>query len=178
MNKNREQQIKLLVGLPASGKSSYISEIVRKDLDATPPIILTLDSYLIKTFGQYQINASTIEEHRKRVLIVRKFLLTVIEELQYQQFDFIIEDGFFTRDSRSWFVSELQKINSSFKIDFLWFNPTPSELLSRMKHRNKLEDHRKFNISFDILETMSKIFEPPTEAECKALGASLTIHNS
>ncbi len=86
----------LISGLPASGKTTYATEL-RKRVNG---VLFNLDRWLITTFGRYSLPEVGQDEHTRRVLACRELMWESASELLRRNVDVILDDGFFYREHR------------------------------------------------------------------------------
>jgi AAA domain len=169
--------IKLTVGLPASGKSSFVQKAYMEEALKQMSVILTLDEFLINIYGSYDLNSQNILQHRERVKIVRHFFLSTIRDFSSYNFVYFIDDGFFTKETRKWYIGEIRSILSECKIELHYLKCTKKEMIKRVNLRNCNLPKGNFYIEPTMLNQMFELFEPPTEEECKSLDVDLFTHD-
>jgi predicted kinase len=86
----------LISGLPASGKTTYATEL-RKRVNG---VLFNLDRWLITAFGRYSLPEVGQDEHTRRVLACRELMWDSASEFLRRNVDVILDDGFFYREHR------------------------------------------------------------------------------
>ena len=157
--------VHLISGLPCSGKTTY-SIALRAD---TGGVHVSLDYWLITSFGAYSIESRGHDEHVRRVLASRTLIWDVASEFLRRQVDVILDDGFFLRENRMQLITSAQRLGVGAKIHFL---DTPTDVLRRLlEARNAKLPQYNFKIDPQLLDTFVDLFEAPTREE----GAELVV---
>ena len=149
----------LVTGLPCAGKTTYSVKLKAK----TAGVHLSLDRWLITSFGQYSIDEVGHDEHFGRVIACRKLIRDVAVELLQRNVDVILDDGFFLRENRVHYSDFAASLGVETKTHFL---DTPKEIIrSRVTQRNATLPQFNFKISPAMLEWFFDVFEKPSAAE-------------
>lgn len=146
----------LISGLPASGKTTYATEL-RKQVDG---VLFCLDRWLITMFGQYSIPVVGQDEHTRRVLACRELMWGAASELLTRSVDVILDDGFFYREHRMRHVALAAGIGAETVIHFV---DTPLEqVLVRLERRNADLPRYNFYIDPGTLEGFLAMIQRPS----------------
>ncbi len=157
--------VHLLSGLPCSGKTTYAAAL-KAD---TGGVHLSLDYWLITTFGTYAIAGVGHEEHVRRVLECRQLIWSAAVESLRGDADVILDDGFFLREDRVHAVALAQRLGARAKVHYL---SAPLDVLqARIAARNAKLPTYNFKISPEMLHAFVELFEVPTVRE----GAELVV---
>ena len=149
----------LISGLPASGKTTYASEL-RARVDG---VLFGLDRWLITAFGRYSLPSVGQEEHTRRVLACRELMWESASELLKRGVDVILDDGFFYREHRMRHVALAAGVGADTTIHFI---DTPLEQLrSRLERRNANLPRYNFHIDPATLEGFLAMVERPAPDE-------------
>ncbi len=149
----------LICGLPCSGKSTYAHAL----RDRRNAVLLSLDRWLIKSFGRYPVDTVGHEEHLRRVYANRELIWEVAAEFLHRGTDVILDDGFFLRADRADYASRAAAAEATTTIHFL---DTPAEeVRKRVEIRNRSLDEFQFEIAPDALDVYISIFEKPQPDE-------------
>lgn len=81
----------LISGLPCSGKTTYAVGL-RADTNC---VLLSLDRWLIASFGRYSIASVGHEEHTRRVIACRELIWEAAAEFLRRSVDVILDDASF-----------------------------------------------------------------------------------
>ena len=149
----------LITGLPCAGKTTYSLKL-KAD---TAGVHLSLDHWLITSFGQYSIDEIGHDEHLGRVIACRKLIQEVAAELLQRSVDVILDDGFFLREDRVRYSDFAASFGAQTKTHFL---DTPKDIIRlRVAQRNATLPQFNFKISPAMLEWFFDVFEKPSAAE-------------
>ncbi len=149
----------LITGLPCAGKTTYSVKLKA----ATAGAHLSLDRWLITSFGQYSIDEVGHDKHSGRVIACRKLIQDVAAELLPRNIDVILDDGFFLRENRVQCSVFAASLGAETKTHFL---DTPKDIIrSRVSERNATLPQFNFKISPAMLEWFFDVFEKPSAAE-------------
>ncbi len=150
----------LITGLPCAGKTTYSVKFKAE----TAGVHLSLDRWLITSFGQYSIDEVGHDEHLGRVVACRKLIQDVAAELLQRNIDVILDDGFFLRENRVQCSDFAASLGAETKTHFL---DTPKDIIrSRVAQRNATTlPQFNFKLSLAMLEWFFDVFEKPSAAE-------------
>jgi predicted kinase len=149
----------LISGLPASGKTTYATDL-RRQVDG---VLFCLDRWLITLFGRYSLPEVGQDEHTRRVLACRELIWDSASELLQRSVDVILDDGFFYREHRMRHVALAASIGAAAKIHFV---DTPlDELRVRLERRNADLPRYNFHINPATLEGFLDMLERPLADE-------------
>ena len=151
--------VHLICGLPAAGKTTYSTALK----ETTGGVLLSLDRWLITTFGQYSIDALGRDEHVRRVIACRKLIWSVAEEFLNRDLDVILDDGFFLREHRAQFAAMAKRMQADTTVHFV--NTGKDTIASRLKNRNQALPPENFEINPSMLEQFLYWFELPSANE-------------
>lgn len=157
----------LISGLPASGKTTYATEL-RKQVDG---VLFCLDRWLITMFGRYSIPTVGQDEHTRRVLACRELIWESASELLKRSVDVILDDGFFYREHRVYHVALASAIGAGATIHFV---DTPlDQVRVRLERRNADLPRYNFHIDAGTLQGFLEMIQRPSPDE----GARVVIVN-
>ncbi len=149
----------LISGLPCSGKSTYALR-VRDQRDA---VLLSLDHWLITSFGRYPVDVVGHDEHLRRVYACRELIWGVAAEFLRRRSDVVLDDGFFLRCDREHHIRLARDLGAAAVIHFV---ETPArELRRRLVERNRNPGIFQFSIAPAALAGYTAIFERPSADE-------------
>ena len=149
----------LISGLPASGKTTYATEL-RRQVDG---VLFGLDRWLITLFGRYSIPVVGQDEHTRRVLACRELMWEAASELLKRSVDVILDDGFFYREHRMRHVALASEVGSESVIHFI---DTPlDQVVVRLARRNADLPRYNFHIDPATLEGFLAMIERPSPDE-------------
>ena len=149
----------LITGLPCAGKTTYSLRLKAE----TAGVHLSLDHWLITSFGQYSIDAVGHDKHLGRVIACRKLIQDVAAELLQRSIDVILDDGFFLRENRVQYSDFAASLGANTKTHYL---DTPRDIIrSRVAQRNATLPQFNFKISPAMLEWFFDVFEKPSAEE-------------
>ncbi len=149
----------LITGLPCAGKTTYSVKLKAE----TAGVHLSLDHWLITSFGRYSIDEIGHDEHLGRVIACRKLIQDVASELLQRNVDVILDDGFFLRENRVQYSDFAAALGVETKTHFL---DTPKDIIrSRVAQRNATLPQFNFKISPAILDWFFDVFEKPSATE-------------
>ena len=149
----------LISGLPASGKTTYATEL-RQQVDG---VLFGLDRWLITLFGRYSIPVVGQDEHTRRVLACRELMWEAASELLKRSVDVILDDGFFYREHRMRHVALASEVGSETVIHFI---DTPlDQVVVRLARRNADLPRYNFHIDPATLEGFLAMIERPSPDE-------------
>lgn len=155
----------LISGLPASGKTTYATEL-RANVDG---VLFCLDRWLITAFGRYSLPDVGLDEHTRRVLACRDLIWESAAELLKRSVDVILDDGFFYREHRMRHVALAADIGANTITHFV---DTPlDQVRSRLERRNADLPRYNFRIDPATLEGFLSMVERPSPDE----GAQIVI---
>lgn len=155
----------LISGLPASGKTTYATELRRK----VDGVLFCLDRWLITMFGRYSIPTVGQDEHTRRVLACRELIWESASELLKRSVDVILDDGFFYREHRMHHVRLASGIGAETVIHFV---DTPlDQVRVRLERRNADLPRYNFHIDAGTLEGFLDMIQRPSPDE----GARIVI---
>jgi predicted kinase len=155
----------LLSGLPGSGKSTYAERLSA----STGAEHLSLDRWLITSFGQYAIEQVGHDEHVRRVLAMRRLIWESASALLQRGADVIVDDGFFLRQHRLDWIVRCRALGADVTTHLL--EVPPETLRARLKRRNAALPPHNFTIDPSMLDKFVELFERPTADE----GAELVV---
>ena len=157
----------LISGLPASGKTTYATDL-RTQVNG---VLFCLDRWLITLFGRYSLPDVGLDEHTRRVLACRELIWDSASELLQRSVDVILDDGFFYREHRMRHVALAAGVGADTTIHFV---DTPlDQVRGRLERRNANLPRYNFRIDPATLEGFLSMVERPTEDE----GARIVIVN-
>ena len=149
----------LISGLPASGKTTYATEL-RQQVDG---VLFGLDRWLITLFGRYSIPVVGQDEHTRRVLACRELMWEAASELLKRSVDVILDDGFFYREHRMRHVALASEVGSETVIHFI---DTPlDQVVVRLARRKADLPRYNFHIDPATLEGFLAMIERPSPDE-------------
>lgn len=149
----------LISGLPASGKTTYATEL-RTQVNG---VLFCLDRWLITMFGRYSLPEVGQDEHTRRVLACRELIWVSASELLQRSVDVILDDGFFYREHRMQHVALAAHIGARATIHFV---DTPlDEVRGRLSRRNADLPRYNFHIDPATLEGFLAMIERPGSDE-------------
>ncbi len=149
----------LISGLPASGKTTYSTQLEAR----TGGVRFSLDRWLITAYGRYAIADIGHDEHVRRVLGMRELIWEAAAELLKRSVDVVLDDGFFWRENRQDFVARAQSIGARATIHHV---NTPIDLIRpRLIARNANLPRYNFWIGPDTLDNFMKQYEVPSREE-------------
>lgn len=149
----------LISGLPASGKTTYATEL-RTQVNG---VLFCLDRWLITLFGRYSLPEVGQDEHTRRVLACRELIWVSASELLQRSADVILDDGFFYREHRMQHVALAAHIGARATIHFV---DTPlDEVRGRLSRRNADLPRYNFHIDPATLEGFLAMIERPGSDE-------------
>lgn len=149
----------LISGLPASGKTTYATEL-RANVDG---VLFCLDRWLITMFGRYSLPDVGVDEHTRRVLACRELIWESASELLKRSVDVVLDDGFFYREHRMRHVALAFGVGAGTTIHFV---DTPLEQIrGRLERRNADLPRYNFHIDPATLEGFLAMVERPTPDE-------------
>ena len=158
----------LISGLPASGKTTYATEL-RERVNG---VLFSLDRWLITAFDRYSLPSVGLEEHTRRVLACRELMWESASELLQRGVDVILDDGFFYREHRMRHVELATGIGADVTIHFI---DTPLEQLRpRLERRNANLPRYNFHIDPATLDGFLSMVERPSPDE----GARVVVANA
>jgi predicted kinase len=149
----------LISGLPASGKTTYASELQKR----VNGVLFNLDRWLITAFGRYSLLDVGQDEHTRRVLACRDLMWESASELLRRNVDVILDDGFFYREHRMRHVALAADVGAKTTIHFV---SIPLDLVrARLERRNA--DLPRFNFYIDpsTLEGFLNMIQRPLPDE-------------
>jgi hypothetical protein len=153
----------LISGLPCAGKTTY-AERLKVERDA---VLLSLDRWLVTSFGRYSLDTVGYVEHARRVYACRELIWSVAAELLRRGADVVLDDGFFLQSDRSRHVALARELGAGAAIHFI---DTPVDVLrARLAARNRNRGEYHFEIVPEALDRFVSFFEPPLEDEGAAL---------
>ncbi len=158
----------LICGIPCAGKTTY-AEKLRDDLDA---VHLSLDRWLITSFGRYPVAIIGHDEHLRRVYACRELIWDMAAEFLRRGVDAILDDGFFLRNDRRDYIARAKQIGAGTTTHFI--DTPPKVATERVMARNQQPGDYSFEIAPDALEGYIAFFEPPSREE----GAELVIQQT
>jgi predicted kinase len=165
MTRAKHATLHLISGLPCAGKTTY-AERLRGQRDAA---LLSLDRWLITSFGRYAIESVGHIEHARRLYACRELIWDVSAELLRRHADVILDDGFFLRNDREQHVGRAHELGARAEIHFI---DTPLHVLrARIVARNRSPGAFHFDITPDAIAIFAALFQPPSADE----GAELTV---
>ncbi len=149
----------LICGIPCAGKTTY-AEKLRDDLDA---VHLSLDRWLITSFGHYPVAIIGHDEHLRRVYACRELIWDMAAEFLRRGIDAILDDGFILRNDRLDYIARAKQAGANTTTHFI---DTPPEVArDRVTARNQQLGKYSFEIAPDALEGYIAFFEPPSADE-------------
>ena len=149
----------LISGLPASGKTTYATELRAR----VNGVLFGLDRWLITAFGRYSLPSVGQDEHTRRVLACRELMWESASELLTRGVDVILDDGFFYREHRMRHVMLAAEVGADTTIHFI---DTPLESIrGRLERRNADLPRYNFHIDPATLEGFLAMVERPSPDE-------------
>lgn len=149
----------LISGLPASGKTTYATEL-RKRVDG---VLFNLDRWLITTFGRYSLPDVGQDEHTRRVLACRELMWESASELLKRGVDVILDDGFFYREHRMRHAALAADVGAETIIHFV--NIPLNLVRQRLERRNANLPRFNFYIDPATLEGFLDMIQRPSPVE-------------
>lgn len=149
----------LISGLPASGKTTYATEL-RTQVNG---VLFCLDRWLITMFGRYSLPEVGQDEHTRRVLACRELIWVSASELLQRSVDVILDDGFFYREHRMQHVALAAHIGARATIHFV--DTALDEVRGRLSRRNADLPRYNFHIDPATLEGFLAMIERPGSDE-------------
>ena len=151
--------VHLISGLPCSGKTTY-SAALQAQVDG---VLITLDQWLITTYGKYRIIEVGQDEHVRRVVATRELIWGVASEFLRRDIDVVLDDGFFLRSDRMRYSDMAEAIGSNSYIHALY---APLDILrARIEARNAQLPKYNFWIDPELLESFVMQYEVPKADE-------------
>lgn len=161
----RRATLHLICGLPGAGKTTY-AERLKNSRDAA---LMSLDHWLITSFGHYELPAVGYAEHARRVYAFRELIWGAAAELLRRDADVVLDDGFFFRSDRVEHIARARQLGARVAVHFI---DTPVETMrTRLAARTRHRDESRFDIQPEALDACVAIFEPPSADE----GAELIV---
>jgi predicted kinase len=155
----------LISGLPCAGKTTY-AERLRDEHDA---VHLSLDRWLLTSYGRYVVDMVGYLEHARRLYACRELIWSVAAEFLRRGTDVILDDGFFLRGDRELHIARAREVGAAAAIHFI---DTPLDVVrARLAARNREPGDFHFEISPEALDGSVAIFQTPSEDE----GARLIV---
>jgi predicted kinase len=155
----------LISGLPASGKTTYATQLRAR----VGGVLYCLDRWLITLFGRYSLPDVGQDEHTRRVLACRELIWDSASELLTRNVDVILDDGFFYREHRMRHVALAASVGASTIIHFI---DTPlTQVIERLSRRNADLPRFNFHIDPDTLEGFLGMVQRPSPDE----GATVVV---
>ena len=149
----------LISGLPASGKTTYATEL-RKRVDG---VLYNLDRWLITAFGRYSLPEVGQDEHTRRVLACRELMWESASELLKRNVDVILDDGFFYREHRMRHVGLATEVGADTVIHFV--DIPLDQMRERLARRNANLPRFNFHIDPATLEGFLHMVQRPSPDE-------------
>ena len=149
----------LISGLPASGKTTYATELRAR----VNGVLFSLDRWLITAFNRYSLPEVGLEEHTRRVLACRELMWESASELLKRGVDVILDDGFFYREHRMRQVALAAGIGAETTIHFI--EAPLDQLRERLARRNANLPRYNFHIDPATLEGFMSMVERPSPDE-------------
>lgn len=149
----------LISGLPASGKTTYATEL-RKQVNG---VLFNLDRWLITAFGRYSLPEVGQDEHTRRVLACRDLMWESASALLMRDVDVILDDGFFYREHRMRQAALAAEAGAETIIHFV---DIPLALVrQRLKRRNANLPQFNFYIDPETLDGFLHMIQRPSADE-------------
>jgi len=124
---------------------------------------LSLDHWLITSFGRYPVDVVGHDEHLRRVYACRELIWGVAAEFLSRRCEVILDDGFFLRGDREYHVGLARDLGAATAIHFV---DTPAHVLrQRLVERNRDPGEFQFSIAPAALAGYTAIFERPSADE-------------
>jgi predicted kinase len=155
----RRATLHLISGLPGAGKTTYAEQLTT-ERDAA---LLSLDRWLITSFGRYELATVGYGEHARRVYALRELIWSAAAELLRRDADVILDDGFFLRSDRVDHIARARALGARAAIHFL---DTAVEVLrARLAARDRDPGEYRFTITPEALDGCVAFFQPPSDDE-------------
>lgn len=152
INEQEQKEILLLIGLPGSGKSTYISKLKKKH------IVVSNDAYVEKKAKQWKVNYKEAFDRSDRDETVSSTFRAFDKAIKKGS-NVIVDNTNMNKKERSYF---LENAPPDYKKVAIIFDVSPKELEKRLKSREKEVGKQ---IPLEVLERMRKKYEKPTERE-------------
>ena len=149
----------LISGLPASGKTTYATEL-RKRVNG---VLFNPDRWLITVFGRYSLPEVGQDEHTRRVLACRDLMWESAAELLKRNVDVILDDGFFYREHRMQRVALAADVGADTIIHFVEI--PLDQVRERLTRRNANLPRLNFYIDPATLEGFLGMVQRPSPDE-------------
>jgi predicted kinase len=162
---HRMATVHLISGLPCSGKTTYSSTLREK----VGGVLITLDQWLITTYGRYRIVEVGQDEHVRRVVACRELIWSVAAEFLRRDVDVILDDGFFLRSDRSRYFRMAGEVDAQSWIHAV--SVPMSTLRARIEARNAQLPKYNFWIDPELLESFVAQYETPQADEADRIVA-------
>ena len=142
-----------ICGLPGSGKSTLAEKLAR-DLRC---VSLSADEWAIQIFGNFY--------NEPGHLAIEKLHWELGKKLLAAGLDVVLDNGFWTKERRSWHRSEVEMIGARWHLHYL--DVPVAQLKDRLATRNQPLPSNSFHITGSDLDACVAIFEPPDSAELR-----------
>lgn len=153
----------LMSGLPGSGKTTVAHQLA----DRHQALILSLDEFLVSLHGpSHIIDAPAERSHRVNAL--REPLWAIARRALNLGLSVILDDGFFTRESRARALSLCAPTMGgviSIQPVIVYCRASLPVLEERLAERSRQQSPFCHHISPELLAAFSARFEPPTHEE-------------
>ena len=151
----------LISGLPCSGKSTYAKLLKLQ----TGAVLFRLDHWLNTLYENYSLDEVSSQKHIKRVLATRDLIWFSSSELLSRGVDVILDDGFFSEEQRSKYISLTEDLGADALVHYI---NTPIETIeSRLTDRNNNLPENTFYISTEKLRFFEEAYEIPNQNDKK-----------
>ncbi len=151
---NATSTLFIMVGLPASGKTTQAKEIE----EARQALRLTPDEWMIPLFGEPEADG-------KREVLEGSFLWLATRALRHGT-DVVLDFGVWTKDERSALKFLAGSVGASWKL--LYFEISDQEQRRRHDERISRRPDSTFPMSDDDLREYRRLFEAPDQAELRS----------
>jgi predicted kinase len=141
----------VLVGLPASGKTTRAREIEAE----APALRLTPDEWMIPLFGESEADG-------KRAVLEGRFIWLALQALR-EGANVILDFGVWTKNERLALRSLAAGVGASCQLEY--FEIDEAEQKRRCEGRAVSQPHTTFVINDDDLREYRRLFEVPDHAE-------------
>ena len=145
----------LMIGLPCSGKSTFARQLAKQ----TGALILSLDAWHLKLFGDDTENENHDERHR----IIEEIMWDVAKHVIEIGGDVILDYGCWARVERDDYRERAKALGADFKLHYM--DLEHSELYRRLENRNRERPDDSFRIPKSYMDRYITLFQPPTEDE-------------
>lgn len=154
VKENEKPKFIMLVGLPGSGKSTYIKKVLSKNSDF---VILSTDDYIEQKAREE--NSTYSEVFQKNIKEATRNMNNELQSAVKEHKNIIWDQTNLTANSRK---KKLANIPDIYSKEAIVFKISDNELLKRLEKRKEEEGKE---IPSHVLKNMKNSFEMPTEDE-------------